>query len=508
MSDAELELRPRRVDIQDVAATGPTTRTHMRRIAPPAIWSVIAAFVLCMNGSAGAADRPPNIVLLLADDLGYGEIGPHAQGDIPTPHIDSLATNGVRFTAGYVTASYCSPSRAGLLTGRYQTRFGHERNPTGKHNLHPDAGLPLTERTIADHLHDAGYATALIGKWHLGGHATFHPQKRGFDRFFGFLHEGHFFVPGPPYEGVVSFLRRKTLAGGQTMIHQGNTIYATHMRHDEPPYDANNPILRGTKPVIEPSYLTDALTREAVTFIDRHKHEPFFLYLSYNAVHSPMQGALAYMEKLEHIDDMQRRVFAAMLANMDDSVGAVIRKLGDEGLEDDTLIFFISDNGGPTRELTSSNAPLRGGKGSLYEGGVRVPFIVQWKAALPAGKVYDRPVSTLDVLPTALAAARAKQPEGAPLDGVNLLPHLTGKDHGPPHEMLYWRMTTRTALRKRDWKIVAPRYKGTPHFELYNLADDLGEQKNLAETRRDKLAELEQSWRKLNDQMVEPVRSW
>ncbi len=362
-----------------------------------------------VGGSAWA--RPPNIVILLADDLGYGELGCQGNPQIPTPHIDSIAAAGVRFTDGYVTAAYCSASRAGLLTGRYQTRFGYEFNPIGHHNEHPDAGLPDAETTLAQLLHDAGYATALIGKWHLGGHPRYHPLRRGFDEFFGFTHEGHFFVP-PPYDGVTTMLRRKTLPGGgkgRWTARDGKLVYSTHMGHDEPAYDANNPLVRGGQPVAEQAYLTDALTREAVDFIDRHREQPFFLYLAYNAVHSPLQGADAYMQQFSHIEDVHRRIFAAMLANLDHSVGRVLAKLREAGVEEQTLIFFLSDNGGPTRELTSSNLPLRGGKGDVFEGGIRVPFLMQWKGSLAAGRVEPRAVISLDIFATAAAAARVAQ---------------------------------------------------------------------------------------------------
>lgn len=310
----------------------------------------------------------PNVIVLFADDLGYGELGCQGNPEIPTPNIDSIAEQGVRFTDGYVAGPNCSPSRAGLLTGRTPTRFGYEFNPIGAVNERPGVGLPTSEVTIAETLQNAGYTTGLIGKWHQGGSAEFHPFRHGFDEFFGFTHEGHYFVP-PPYRGVTTMLRRKTLPNGLTGRWEGSKglIYTDHMGHNEPDYDANNPIVRGGQPVQESEYLTDALTREAVDFIDRHDDKPFFLLLAYNAVHSPLQGADPYMEKFKHIDDIHRRIFAAMLANLDDSVGAVMDQVRRSGIEDETVIFFLSDNGGPTRELTSSNAPLRGSKGTMYE---------------------------------------------------------------------------------------------------------------------------------------------
>jgi len=455
-----------------------------------------------------AGKRPPNIVLLLADDLGYGETGCQGNSQIPTPHIDSIANNGVRFTQGYVTAPFCSASRAGLLTGRYQTRFGYEFNPTGAHNEDPEAGLPTGERTLADVLVDAGYVTALIGKWHLGGTARFHPLRRGFDEFFGFLHEGHYYVP-PPYRGVTTWLRRKVLPGGgqgRWLSSDGRLIYSTHMGYTEPDYDADNPIYRGGQPVQETAYLTDALTREAVDFIDRNAESPFLLYLAYNAVHSPLQAPQKQMQRFAHIPDIQRRIFAAMLANLDDSVGAVLSKIRAAGLEEDTLVFFISDNGGPTKELTSSNLPLRAGKGTVYEGGIRVPFLAQWKGRLPAGQVYRHPVISLDVFATAVALSDAPLKRDRVYDGVNLIPYLTGTNTEHPHRQLFWRTGNRAAFRAGDWKLLRnPQRRAEPRWELYNLADDAGEEHNLAETEQAKLNTLRQDWENLNRDMMAPI---
>lgn len=249
-------------------------------LCPPQIFGFLFSLLLVSFGhNSLAAPRPPNILLILADDLGYAELGCQGAKDIPTPHIDSLARNGVRCTAGYVTASFCTPSRAGLLTGRNQTRFGHELNVVGRQNLDPAIGLPLTEKTLADHLKARGYATGCIGKWHLGATEPFHPQRRGFDEFFGFLHEGHFYVPGPPWTGVTTWLRTNALPPGTgPRLTQGDVIFSTHLKNNEPRYDDHNPLLRGTQPVTEREYLTDALARESVAFIGRHRAEPFFLY--------------------------------------------------------------------------------------------------------------------------------------------------------------------------------------------------------------------------------------
>jgi len=454
------------------------------------------------------SDRP-NIVLLFADDLGYGELGCQGNDEIPTPNIDSIAADGVRFTSGYVTAPFCSASRAGLLTGKYQTRFGYEFNPIGADNEDPNAGLPPSQKTIANHLHDAGYTTGLIGKWHLGGTAEYHPYRRGFDEFFGFMHEGHYFVP-PPYDGVTTMLRRRALPtreSGRWTSQNGRMLFSTHMGYDEPAYDANNPILRGSQPVVEHEYLTDALTREAVDFIDRNHDRPFFLYLAYNAVHSPLQGADSYMNKFSSIEDVHRRIFAAMLANMDDSVGSVLKSLEKNGLEGNTLVFFISDNGGPTRELTSSNAPLRGEKGSVYEGGIRVPFMLKWPGKLKAGREYHEPVVSLDVFGTAAAIAETPIPKNRPIDGVNLLPFLTAASDDSPHEELFWRVGTKAAIRSGDWKLLRnpDRRQKDAKWELYNLKDDISETSNLAAEEPDRLNQLAAAWEKLNSQMIDPV---
>ncbi|HET6883057.1 MAG TPA: sulfatase-like hydrolase/transferase [Pirellulales bacterium] len=475
---------------------------------------ILAAVLACAGSVAEAfieTARPPNIVVIVADDLGYGELGCQGNPEIPTPRIDSIAAQGVRFMAGYVTGPNCSPSRAGLLTGRYGTRFGHEFNPIGAKNEDPAYGLPLTETTLADLLREAGYVTGAVGKWHLGGAAKYHPLRRGFDSFFGFLHEGHYYLPRP-WLDATTMLRRRTLpGGGEGRRAFGEVIYSTHMGHNEPEYDANNPIVRDGQPEAEPTYLTDAFTREAVGFIDRQQDKPFFLYVAYNAVHSPLQGANAYVQQFGSIDDVHRRIFAAMLSNLDDGVGAILDKLHAAHLDDDTLLFFLSDNGGPTRELTSSNKPLRGEKGSVYEGGIRVPFLARWPGWLPSGARYDLPVSSTDIFATAAAVAGAAPKNVSPkngrkLDGVNLVPFLSGESTGCPHDALYWRQGRNTAVRVGDWKLLRHgRGQTDGAWELYNLVKDVGEEHDLAAANRERREALEHVWQELDGEMVEPV---
>jgi arylsulfatase A-like enzyme len=441
---------------------------------------VLPLALVAATACTHAAERKPNILIIVADDLGYGELG--SQGftsEIPTPHLDSIARNGVRFTSGYVSGPYCSPTRAGLLTGRYQQRFGHELNPGPAQRTPPNVGLPLSEATLGDRFKAAGYVTGWIGKSHLGYAPQFHPLKRGFDEYFGFLGGMHDFLDADA--------------------------------------DAANPILRGTERITSLDYLTDALGRETAAFIDKHKASPWLCYLAFNAVHAPLQATEKYLDRFKHIADPKRHAYAALQSAMDDAVGVVLAKLREHGLERDTLVVFFSDNGGPTPSTTSGNGPLRGFKSQTWEGGIRVPFMLQWPGTIPAGQVEDRPVIQLDVLPTALAAAGvAVKPEWK-LDGVNLLPLLTGKDSSAPHATLYWRFGPQLALRKGEWKILKAPGAGVDPLKpregkansagvhLYNLREDLGEKTNLADSHPEKLRELFADWERINEGMIAPL---
>lgn len=454
--------------------------------------------------TASAAPRPdvPNVLLLVADDLGYAELGCQGNKTVQTPQIDALATQSVRYTQGYVTAPNCSPSRAGFLTGRFPTRFGYEFNPIGPRNEDPGTGLPTAQYTLAELLHDAGYTTGLVGKWHLGGAADFHPQRHGFDEFFGFLHEGHYFVPSP-YQGTTTWLRRKGLPSGSEGRYQVNEhlIYSSHMGHDEPAYDANNPVLRGGQPVVEEAYFTDAITREATSFIRRYRDNPWFLYVAYNAVHSPLQAKNETLARFAEEEDIHRRIFLAMLYDLDQSVGAILQTLHDVEQDKNTLVLFLSDNGGPTRETTSSNWPLRDGKGSMYEGGLRVPFLVRWPGELAGGTTSDAVVSSIDLYAT-LTRLLDRQPK-QPLDGIDFRdPQQT------ENRVLYWRQGKRAALRQGRWKIVAPKgYGQRKDWELYDLTSDPGEKNNLANRpeQAERLADLIRAWQTRNGEMHEPL---
>ena len=395
----------------------------------------------------------PNIVIFYADDLGWGELG--CQGfakDIPTPHIDSLAKNGLRFTNGYVAATYCSPSRAGLMTGRYPTRFGHEFNTVAN-----TVGLRSDQTTIATRLKTLGYATIAVGKWHLGNQPENRPTKRGFDEFYGTLNNTPFFHPTNFIDSRIS-----------------------------------NDVREVTDDTF---YTTDAYADRSLDWLEKNKNKPWFLYLPFNAQHAPLQAPKKYLERFPKITDEKRQLFAAMLASMDDAIGRVMGKIRALGQEENTLVFFISDNGGPTASTTSGNGPLRGFKMTTFEGGPRVPFIAQWKGKIPAGKTYDLPVLNLDVLPTAIIAAGGKTDPSWQLDGVDLMPYLTGKQTSRPHQTLFWRYGPQWAIRHGDLKLVVSK-GGSGQPELYDLATDIGESKDLASAQPAKVKELQSLWDK------------
>lgn len=385
---------------------------------------------------ANANPRQPNIVFIFVDDLGNGEIGTGvSDGGIPTPAIDAIARRGVTFTDGYVSASLCAPSRAGALTGRYNQKYGVYKNPI--HHPAAGIGLPATAVTVAERLRDAGYATGMIGKWHLGG-GSLHPMQQGFAEFLGMLDSDH------PYYGE----------------------------------DPENPILRGYTPEPQPGYLTDAFAREAASFIRRHADEPFFLYVAPNAVHSRYQATPAELAIVPaSVKGEQRRLFAAVLMGLDRAIATIDAALRAEKLDQDTIIAIVSDNGGVSAGRT---VPLRGRKGSNYEGGIRVPFILTWPRRLAAGSTYRAPVSSLDLTPTFLAAAGAAAV--ADVDGVDLLPYLAGRA-GNPHAYLFWGDRRKGAVRRGNWKWLTT-------GELFDLGADIGERNNLVAARPEIVADL------------------
>lgn len=417
----------------------------------------------------GAALAKPNIVLILADDMGYGDAGFNGCKDIPTPHIDAIARNGVRFTAGYVTAPQCAPSRCGLLSGRDQNRFGCGEN------YHLDRhGITRGIRLFGDYLRAEGYRTGIVGKWHLGSMAGCHPLERGFDWFYGFLGGSSFYLPQDNQASIPN-------------------------------------IYEGRNRVQVRDHLTDVFGAQAARFIDENRMQPFFLYLSFNAPHVPLQAPAEHLVRFKHLAaegepgvmcgytkrriEHPRQVYAAMVSAMDDAIGRVLERLRQHGIEDNTMVVFLSDNGGPTSASTASNGPLRGFKGEVLEGGIRVPFALQWKAGIPAGQTIGFPVSSLDLLPTALTAAGVRVSADAGFDGLNLLPILTGRAKPGPRTLTWlfpfpaprperyaW------AVRQGDWKLVkeivpTPELRnvnGATHTGLYQLDEDIAEQADLS----------------------------
>jgi arylsulfatase A-like enzyme len=418
---------------------------------------------LCLLTTATARlQAKPNVVIFLADDEGYGELGCQGNKEIPTPNIDSIAAGGIRFTQGYVSGPYCSPTRAGLMTGRYQTRYGHEFNPGP---MRADTGLPLTETTMAARLKAIGYATCCIGKWHLGFDAPYRPMNRGFDEFYGTLANTPFIKP----------------------------LRFVDSRVSPDPIEITDPNF----------YTTDAYAARAVDWIEKHKSGPFFLYLPFNAQHAPLEATPKYLDRFKHIADEKRRIFAAMMSAKDDAVGRVLAKLKEIGQEENTIVWYLTDNGGPTVQTTSKNDPLRGYKSTTWEGGVRVPFMVQWSGKLPAGKIYEQPIIQLDILPTCLAAAGTEAAADWKLDGVNLLPYLQGMRSERPHQTFFWRFGDQWAIRHGDFKLVRandrdaqpPRLTGPA---LFNLASDISEKNDLAASQPEKVAEFKGLWDKWN----------
>jgi len=426
--------------------------------------------------SQPAPAAPPNVLIIVADDLGYADLGFQGSKEIPTPHLDKLAAESIRCTSGYVPHPFCSPTRASLLTGRYQHRFGHENNPAWL-PADRNAGLPLDQITFPQVMKKAGYLTGAVGKWHLGAHPDFHPNRRGFDEYWGLLGGGHMYFP----------------------TNKGGVEYTI-------------PLDRNGKEAPFTNYLTAQIGMEAAAFVRRHAGavKPWLLYLAFNAPHTPLQAPEDWLAKLAAIKDERRRAYAAMVAAMDDAIGEVLQALQSSGQERNTLLFFISDNGGPNLPAPNSpaftdNSPLRGHKGAVYEGGIRVPFLVKWPARLKGGRTYDAAVSAMDFLATAAAAAGAPLPNDRPMDGVNLLPYLAGEQTGAPHEFLFWRSGGpggNYAARMGPWKYVRLKEKEP---ELYNLTADIGETKNVAADHPQVLAQMRAAVAAWDQQTIAPI---
>jgi len=444
---------------------------NMLRHAVSALALIAVSFVGGIRSHAAESSRP-NIIFIVADDMGYADTGFQGCTDIATPHLDALARSGVRCTSGYASHPFCSPSRASLMTGRYQQRFGHENNPLFNRQ-DTVAGLPLAETLLPKLMRDAGYATGWIGKWHLGAAECFHPLKRGFAESYGFLGGGHQY-----------FADKLT---------KPDEEYFT-------PLERNGAVLPASE-----GYLTTMFGGEACAFVERHAREPFFLYLAFNCPHAPLQAPPEYLRRIHPgITDKKRRAYAAMVMAQDDAVGLLMAKLAALGLEEKTLVCFISDNGGPVGYMNngSRNGALRGGKFNVYEGGIRVPFVLRWKGMLPAGRDYAQPVMTLDLTATALALAGGK--EAKPLDGVNLIPFLRDEKSGAPHEAIYWRSGGGVLYAVRSGALKLVRRKDA-QLELYDLDADIGEQRDIAAAHPADVQRLDALRAKWDAQLVQPL---
>ena len=422
-------------------------------------------------------NKPPNVIIIISDDQGYADVGFHGSNEIFTPNIDRIAKNGVVFSEGYVSYAVCSPSRAGLITGRYQNRFGYSRNIL----LAPNdslMGLPLSEQTLPDVLNNVDYKTKAIGKWHLGAHKSLVPEKRGFDEFFGFLIGGHRYFPEDLTLNDLTEARRQ-MDGYITKI-----------------YDNGKRI--NTK-----KYLTEELSDNAVKFIEDNSDNPFFLYLSYNAPHTPLQATTKDLERNKHIDIEKRQTYAAMVSSMDDGIGLILDKLEQKNIFENTIVFFFSDNGGVEWYNFSDNGPLRGIKGDFFEGGIRVPFTMQWPNKIKPGTIYDKPIIALDIFATVASAAKAEKYIKNEIDGVNLIPYLSGNKSGLPHEYLYWKNPDKDIDVIRDNRYKYLRIKNDEY--IFDLKNDISEESNIIDLSKPIYDRLKSQFKLWEKDMIDPV---
>ena len=465
------------------------------------------------SGIAVNKDRPPNVVVILADDLSPYEVSAYGVDHISTPHIDQIGHEGVIFRECYATAPTCAPARAGLMTGRVQNRYGFETQimefyPTnmieylsGKYFVNtgefimkakPDfpaewqvhkQGVPPTEINLAEALKTLSYTNGIVGKWHLGVSKNHVPLKRGFDYQYGFYGASSLYTAERHWSHVVNH-EHQTFSGQ----YQWNTG-----RYGEAA------ILEMGKEIREEQYITFAFRDKAINFIEKNKDNPFFLFCTFSAPHVPFQAPVDYYCMYEHVDDDNKRVYYAMISAMDDAVGAIHQKLKDEGLEENTIIYFLSDNGGASYTNATDNGPLKGGKLNQFEGGIRVPFMMKWPKMIPAGTVFEHPVSTTDIFVTSLVNAGGKLPGDRKYDGVDLLPYITGGNKGKPHEHLFWRADHIWAVRDGNFKLILSARDGWA--ELYDLENDISETYNLKDQMPDlyeKLYDKHKEWQQVN----------
>ncbi|MEZ5938437.1 MAG: sulfatase-like hydrolase/transferase [Hyphomonadaceae bacterium] len=455
-------------------------------------------------------ESKPNIIVILADDLGHYDLSISGNVMVRTPNIDSIGRDGARFQAGYAGDAVCAPSRASLLTGRDFSRFGFEwlphlpgfiraRDGTYVTEQHPAVllppappppkernGLPDSEITLASALKPLGYHTGLVGKWHLGTSKPLLPINRGFDEFIGFPGGASLYAsPDDPSVKTVKL----PWSGIDGYLYDNLTTKVWR----------NGEMVPATK------YMTEELGDEAVGFIDRNKASPFFLYLSFNAPHNPIQAPISDYDKLGHVKNERTRTYYAMIENLDAQVGRVLEKLKKDGLEENTLIFFTSDNGGASyHHIPAENLPWRGWKTSYFEGGLNVPYLVRWPAKVSPGTIIPGMTSSLDIFPTALAAAGGALPADREYDGVNILPAITGAEPDSLIDRtLYWRKGDYRAMRHGQWKLQTAKYPN--RVWLYDLENDPTERFNLADTMPEKVAELRAIYDKQEEKYVAPA---
>ena len=465
--------------IQTPTSTATATPTNTATATATPTVSPIASLTPTSTPSSTPTTTPtpmslgaPNVVLIFVDDLGYNDVSFNGATDIDTPNIDRIAEEGIKFNNGYVAHASCAPSRARLMTGRYPARFGFESNiSTTQHD--PNHGLPTSETIFPRFLQDAGYRTGMVGKWHLGGATDFHPLNRGFDYFFGFLAGGHRY-----FDNEIDIL--------------DDDLYAS-------------PLLENRGVGEFDGYLTDVLTNKAIEFINEDSDEPYFLYLSYNAPHTPLRAPSRLVQQYDHIDDEDRRTYLAMVHSLDENVGRLLDEL--EALEqrENTMVFFTNDNGGPLEH--TSNYPLKGGKGNFDEGGLRVPFAASWPARWPQGVTYDPMIITMDISATVLAAANAQPSHpDRPLDGIDLDPFLRAEVTDPPHEALYWRWlpNKKYAVRSVVMKLISLGL-GTGNTQLFNLDANVSEspEEDLFDENIDVVNELADLWNEWNNEVLD-----
>ena len=415
--------------------------------------------------SQSKVKAPANVILILADDLGYGDLGYTGSKDIKTPHIDRLASTGIVCTNGYASHSFCAPTRAGIMTGRYQHRFGFQNNPSKQL---PNHGLPTDEVILPKVLKQAAYTSALVGKWHLGVHQHQHPLTKGFDEFYGFTAGGHDFFSCDPKQ-------------------KNDHAYDALIEHN------------GERKDFE-GYLTEDLTRFGMDFMERNQDHPFFLFMSYNAPHTPLQAPEKYLNRMSHIKDKKRRTYAAMISALDDGVGQLMSKLKELNLDENTLVLFMSDNGGAPFSWPD-NKPFNGCKGTVLEGGVHVPYIVNWKGQLKPG-TYTNLVMSFDIFATATALAGLDNPADRKIDSKNLIPYLKGENKAEPHKVLYWTQGDyQEAARAGDYKLV--KIGGKENY-LFDLKEDVGETSDVSQQNKKALKKLDKRFKKWKSELPKP----